>query len=412
VSAEILMCLKDSNAKTREAANTALMSLSSKLGTAESIKIYAAALGAETPHMKSAAVMAFSRLVFEFAWDHQELQQQLPFLLRTVIVLMNEDSREVVKSVVGFIRVCVSAIPPENLQPLIPDLVGSLLTHQKAKDRFRAKIKIILKKLVKRFGYDDLMPHVPSSETRLLTHMRKLEQRQRRKKELSKGERPGAGDFDDMLSSDEEDSGDGRTLTSKVTRFSNLSGRKSSSKRSSVHQSAVASTMPGRSTAVRVPNEADGEVVDMLGANVKRQVTFAEDKQQDDDSDEGLMEFDDDGRLIVHDDGVTNAAEDAVVDGSPHSPSPNKRRRYNTTKSVKHGADSVASSKRGSKERTRDLGAAYKSKKAGGDVKRKNQKYEPYAYMPLNAKSYSKKNRRTAVAEMSSVVRKGKRKRN
>lgn len=324
--------------------------------------------------MRSAAVMAFSRLVFESAWDHEELQEQLPPLLRTILVLMNEDSREVVKSVVGFIRICVSAIPPETLQPLLPDLVRSLLTH-KAKDRFRAKIKIILKKLVKRFGYDALMPHVPSSETRLLTHMRKLEQRQRRKKEQIRRERPDIADFDDLLSTDEEDSGDGRTLTSRATGVSRLTGRNSSSKRSA-RSNTVASTKTCRTTAVRLPNEVDGEVVDMLGAKVKRQVTFAEDQEENEDSDDGMMEFDDDGRLVVHDDNETDGVGVSVVDEL--SQSLQKRRRYNP-KGTKHGQESVASSKRSTKQKqTRDLGAAYKSKKAGGDVKRKTQKYEPY----------------------------------
>ena len=60
----------------------------------------------------------------------------------------------------------------------------------------------------------------------------------------------------------------------------------------------------------------------------------------------------------------------------------------------------------------RQLGAAYKSRKAGGDVKKKGQ-YEPYAYVPLDGRSYSKKNRRRAVEEMATVVPKGgKRKRN
>ena len=43
-------------------------------------------------------------------------------------------------------------------------------------------------------------------------------------------------------------------------------------------------------------------------------------------------------------------------------------------------------------------------------MKKKGQQYEPYAYVPLNAKDYTKKNRSNAVKKMGSVVR-GKRKR-
>jgi len=44
-------------------------------------------------------------------------------------------------------------------------------------------------------------------------------------------------------------------------------------------------------------------------------------------------------------------------------------------------------------------------------VRKKGQKYEPYAYVPLNAKDYTKKNRDEAVSKMGTVVRSTKRKR-
>jgi ribosomal RNA-processing protein 12 len=147
------------------------------------MKTTASALGASTPHIRSAAVMAFSRLVFEFGWQDNDFQEQLPSLLHTVLILMDENSREVIKSIVGLIPVRVAAIPAEQLQPLLPELVGNLTKYHKAKDRSRTKIKIILKKLVKMFGYEALMLYVPKSKTRLLTHMQKLDERRKRKKE-------------------------------------------------------------------------------------------------------------------------------------------------------------------------------------------------------------------------------------
>jgi ribosomal RNA-processing protein 12 len=52
-------------------------------------------------------------------------------------------------------------------------------------------------------------------------------------------------------------------------------------------------------------------------------------------------------------------------------------------------------------------GAAYKNKKAGGDVQRKGQ-LEPYAYIPLNPKLLSKKNKGEAVKTFGAVVGKKK----
>jgi len=368
--------------------------------------------------MRSAAVMTFSRLVFEFAWEDQELQSQLPSLLQTVLVLVEEESREVIKSVVGFSRICVAAIPPEQLEPLLPDLIGGLLKYHSTRHRFRSKIKIILKKLVKRFGYDKLMPFVPESETRLLTHMRKLDNRQKRKKEASRMQRPEVDDFDGMICSDEEDSGDGRTLvsgaTGLTTRVSSGTANKTvrsrmtsaTSKKSRL--SSRSSGPDGKATGLRIPTEADGEVVDMLGPKVARRVKFLEDQENNaDSSDDEMMEFDDSGKLVIHDEPKVDVHNMAAVNDDFQGRL--KRRRLDAG-----SRNSKTSQSRRSKQ-SKQLGSAYKSKKAGGDVKKKNQKFEPYAYVPLDGRSYSKKNRRSAVEQMSSVVRKkgsgGKRKR-
>jgi ribosomal RNA-processing protein 12 len=101
------MTMRRSEAKAREAAYQFLISM-------------AAALGAQTPHMRSAAVMAMSRIVFEYARTNESVYGLLPSLLQTAIVLFDEDSREVTKSVVGFVRVSVAAMMQEQLEPLLP----------------------------------------------------------------------------------------------------------------------------------------------------------------------------------------------------------------------------------------------------------------------------------------------------
>ena len=418
VLAETLLCLKDTNAKTREAAYQLLLAIASKNQLTHFLQAVTAALGAETSHMRSAAVMALSRIVFEYAWEDEAFHALLPSLLSTVLVLMNEDSREVIKSVVAFIRVSVAAIQKEQLEPLLPELIQSLLGYHKTKDRFRAKIKIILKKLVKQYGYDLLMPHVPESETRLLTHMRKLDERRKRKKEaLRESIRPDQGAFEDMVESDEEDSDDGRTLATGMTGFTRMTGRtgktgKSSKKLgagtvASKSRKSMLSTMSRKerqAAKLQLPNEADGEVVDMLGSGMAKRVKFMDldgDSDSDDDGSDGGMEFDDDGKLVIHDEPDEVPAAPDLTSQQPH-----KRQRTSKFQSAKSQRDKKQSKSSGKKGK--QLGAAYKSRKAGGDVKKKNQKFDPYAFVPLDGRSFSKKNRRTAVESMSSVVRGGK----
>jgi hypothetical protein len=55
-----------------------------------------------TPHMVSAAVMALARLLYEFA---PVLVGLVPDLLPAVLLLLRSKAREVIKSVLGFIKV-------------------------------------------------------------------------------------------------------------------------------------------------------------------------------------------------------------------------------------------------------------------------------------------------------------------
>jgi ribosomal RNA-processing protein 12 len=416
---EVLLCLKDSNAKTREAAYQLLLSMAKiQEDIPGFFRLVAAALGAETTQMRSAAVMAMSRLVFEFAREDLALQSLLPSLLQTVIVLFDDTSREVIKSVVGFVRVCVAAMTPEQLEPLLPELANGLLKYHRGKDRFRAKIKIILKKLVKLYGFDRLMPLVPESDTRLLTHMRKLSERDARRRARNQDRKPqDSVDFDEMIGSDEEDSDDGRTLMTGATGFSQMTGRTGKSMLSRMSKSrsgrtaAESTTMSRKSngeTSIRLKNDVNGEVFDVADLAAKS-VRFANDDNNDDESDDGAMEFDGSGKLIVRDDfdeenleqnSGLSTEDDVVMAGS-------KKWHVSKFETAKLGAEEARKKKQHGKGNASKLGSAYKSKKAGGDVIRKGQKYEPYAYVPLDGKRYTKKNRREAVEQMSTVVRKG-----
>lgn len=60
-----------------------------------------------SPHMISASVMALARLLHQFA---TQLGGFAPRLLPAVLMLLRTKSREVVKAVLGFVK--VTALPP------------------------------------------------------------------------------------------------------------------------------------------------------------------------------------------------------------------------------------------------------------------------------------------------------------
>jgi len=452
IMGEVLLCLKDSNAKTREAAYQLLLAMADARGDmTEYVKVVLAALGAQTTHMRSAAVMALSRLAFERARDDDgEVRSLLPDVMRTVAVLFDDPSREVTKSVIGFVRVSVAAMSREQQEPLLPLIVGGIMRYGKGRDRFRSKIKIILKRLVRVHGFDAIAPLVPEGDARLINHMRKLSERAARRRAAAGSSAAsaaggGAGTvFDDMMESDEDDSDGGRTLMTGATGFTRMtSGTGRVTARSAAGRSVAASAKTAKSArtaasrrgaggGARIKAELEGEVLDLLDSSrMVRSVRFAEDGRgggdddpffgMDDDSDDDGgaddVRFDGQGRIVISDGpagaGGGTAPPDERYDSDDDenlelkAGGGGKRRRVSKFESVKLAkAERDRSRAKPSRDKQSGaLGAAYKSRKAGGDVRKKGQKYEPYAYVPLNAKDYTKKNRGKAVSKMGSVVR-------
>jgi hypothetical protein len=424
---EVLLSLKDANGKTRESAYQLLLSTAKvQNDITKYCQIIVGALAARTPHMRSAAVMALSRLVFEYARVDFTMQNILPNLLQTVILLFDETAREVIKSVIGFVRVSVAALNKDQLEPLLPELVGGMMKYNRGKGRFRSKIKIILKKLVRTYGYETITPLVPANDTRLLNHMRKLAERAARRK--AENRQDGAtviGDFDNMMDSDEDDSDNGRTLMTGVTGFTKLTvgsrkttktiaSAKSMAKSVNTTSKSMASVKSTMSSGPRIDTsgEKDGDILDMLDPKVTRNVKLNNDDDDDEFSDDDdVMEFDNSGKLIIAGDDKTNVAN--VVDDADDAENDDiyrgkKRQRiskYENAVASREESHVRKNQQKMKQNRTQALGAAYKSKKAGGDVKKKDQKYEPYAYVPLDSKKFAKKTRSKTVEQMATVVR-------
>lgn len=66
-----------------------------------------------TPHMVSASVMALARLLYEFA---PLLESAAPQLLPVVLSLLRSKSREIIKSVLGFIKVNLWKVQLEHVE--------------------------------------------------------------------------------------------------------------------------------------------------------------------------------------------------------------------------------------------------------------------------------------------------------
>lgn len=67
-------------------------------------------------------MLALAHLIFTYGPESPAFRDTIPDLLQTVLLLSNDPIKEVVKSVVSFIRICVAACPMDRLEPLLPGM--------------------------------------------------------------------------------------------------------------------------------------------------------------------------------------------------------------------------------------------------------------------------------------------------
>lgn len=157
----------------------------------EFFTMVSAGLAGSSPHMVAASVTALSRLFFEF---HTQLRPEIvQDLVQTVELFLTSNNREIVRSVLGFVKVAVVVLPDDALRPRLSNLVPNLMAWNKEhKGRLRSKVKGIIDRLVRRFGAPLMESLVGEADRKLVVNIRKQRERSKRKKK----EGAAAGDED------------------------------------------------------------------------------------------------------------------------------------------------------------------------------------------------------------------------
>ncbi|KAD6455114.1 hypothetical protein E3N88_09820 [Mikania micrantha] len=397
---EIILGLKESNKKTRNRAYEIIVQIGhacadeDKGGNNENLynffNMVAGGLAGETPHMIGAAVKGMARLTYEF----NDLLSNAFIVLPSTLLLLQRKSREINKASLGFLKVLVAKSQAEGLQTHMRGMVEAILRWQSSsKNHFKAKVKQLLEMLVKKCGLVAVKEVMPEEHMKLLTNIRKINERKERKHSANTEEtksRPSKATTSRLLSrwnhtkifsdfSDEKtDNGNSEDMT--------FAGRRSSKK------SSFKSKRAKRRLAEDSYEELEDEPLDLLDREKTRSSlrSFDSLKRKLQSIDE--PEIDADGRLIISEDDRRETTEAATGSDSDI-------------------LRSVASQKTEKRRKTSQSGWAYtgseySSKKAGGDLKRKG-KLEPYAYWPLDRKMVSRRpeHRATARKGMSSVVK-------
>ncbi|KXJ97145.1 NUC173 domain-domain-containing protein [Microdochium bolleyi] len=210
VLSEVVICCKENNERARTTAFDLLVLMGQRLTDAKgnlidnskvphmsedapsviaSIEEYftmvSAGLAGSTPHMISATITAITRILYEFREDVSD--EVLSDLVQTMDLFLTSNNREIVASVLGFVKVCVISLPVDMMLPRLPSMIPNLMVwSHEHKGHFRSKVKHILERLVRRFGFEPVNKHCPEADRKVLTNIRKTKERSKRKKEAAK----------------------------------------------------------------------------------------------------------------------------------------------------------------------------------------------------------------------------------
>lgn len=212
VLSEVVICCKENNEKARTSAFDLLVLMGRTLAEAKgksidnskvphmpnnapavsaSIEEYftmvSAGLAGSTPHMISASITALTRILYEFRETVNK--DVLNDLVQTMDLFLTSNNREIVKSVLGFVKVCIISLPTEMMAPRLPTMVPNLMVWaHEHKGHFRAKVKHIVERMVRRFGFDAVNRNCPEADRKLIANIRKTKERSKRRKDAAKEE--------------------------------------------------------------------------------------------------------------------------------------------------------------------------------------------------------------------------------
>ncbi|KAI9008807.1 NUC173 domain-containing protein [Phycomyces nitens] len=388
-----------------------------------------AGLAGTTAHMIAATITALARIIFEFKDDvSPELASEL---LQTMNVFVASNNREIVSTALGYTKVCVVILDASILEPQLPAVVSSMLkcSHQH-RSHFKAKLRHIFERLIRRFSYETVASLVPEDDKKLIANIQKRRLQAKRKKAITHEKDEDEDDiigaretvsklavhndaFEDIVYGSESEL-EGSDNEEQPTGRAPLGGNDKKKNKKKIVDSK---------TYIR-EDEASGPV-DFLDPSALGRISSAKPVQRKQRNLEKASGFahSEDGRMVIteSDNEDKNAEEKEAPTEDYYMQAQNSadgfvRDRHNKIKfkKNKNGANdddimdlddgsAVKQVKRKAQQFER-IGKEFKAKRAGGDVKRKG-KAEPFAYMPLS-KVIKKKTHNGARVTFTGKVKK------
>jgi ribosomal RNA-processing protein 12 len=147
----------------------------------EYFTMVSAGLAGSVPQSISATILSLTRILHEF---HTELDKEtITELVQTVNIFLKNPNREVVRSALGFSKVCIISLDKEIMQPMLKELIPTFLIYAKEhKGHLQAKVKHIFERLINRFSYEVVEKYTPADDHKFISNIRKRKERAKKKK--------------------------------------------------------------------------------------------------------------------------------------------------------------------------------------------------------------------------------------
>ncbi|XP_034940350.1 RRP12-like protein [Chelonus insularis] len=435
---EIVMCVKDLNEKCRTSAYQLLNDIADKFMSSpghfdDYIQMITVGLGG-TPTYVSTTLLSLANLTYKYNGSIGAARNQE--ILNCTCTLLTGPTREVVLSALSYIKVYLSSFPTPVIGPNLPTIIQGLTgMTDDCKRHFRQKVRDILVKLIRKFGFDTIVGMIPQSDELMhkrIKNIKKIEARKQKLKEEKK-EQKNKDDSDDEFNVNRRPKSMEEILADSEEEFDD----------SDIETEKNAKKKTGKQTWIQ---ESAENIVDFVDPSAAKNITATKPGQnlmsgitkKNKSKDHGFKTSED-GRLIIKDsdddddddleneqkkkkknklpflgsdsddDYEDNDEDDSKSVASSKAGLPRKRKLSGST-----DANSVSTSKyrAGGSGIHRPLksakvesapGSEYKSKKAKGDIKKKG-KHDPYAYLPLTRAALNRRKKLKNKGKFKGII--------
>ncbi|SRR6266550_5714442 len=105
-----------------------------------------------------------------------------------MLVFLSSANREIVKSVLGFMKLVIHTLPAELLRPHLKELVPALLNwSHDHRNHFKVKVQHIFERMMRRFGYEEIYECAEDNDAaKVIVNIKKRKDRAKRKKAMTK----------------------------------------------------------------------------------------------------------------------------------------------------------------------------------------------------------------------------------